>query len=175
VRRIAVVIVGLCALVGVFLFAVRPADDPVVRSGPAALETAALAPVAAKAKPRETVHAMFSRTTYGATQLAGSDALLDACRGPVAVDLGPDRPVLVAEHDYCGGSAWIPRLAMGDAVKLSGDGLAPGLYRVSDLRYPLRHQTRVSDLPGTEIADAVLQTCISKTTMVLVGLQRVDS
>ncbi|MFI5427308.1 hypothetical protein [Aeromicrobium sp. UC242_57] len=59
--------------------------------------------------------AKFSRTMYATSTLKASTPLIDDCRGPVAIQLRGDRPVLVAEHDYCGGEEWIPRLAVGDA------------------------------------------------------------
>ncbi|MCW2800777.1 MAG: hypothetical protein JWQ70_2249 [Aeromicrobium sp.] len=104
---------------------------------------------------------------YSATQLAGAGVMLDACAGPIAIHLGPGRPILVAQHDYCGGTAWMPKLNLGDAVKLTGDGIYPGIYVVTEIRYQIRDEATVGDLPD---ADAVLQTCVTKKKLILVGL-----
>ena len=113
----------------------------------------------------------LSRTMYAATSLANSTAMLDRCAGPVAVDLGSARPTLVSEHDYCGGSSWISQLVDGDAVQLSGEGVDEGLYVVRDLSYETRHSVYVDDLPAV---DVVLQTCVSKTRLVLVALVKYE-
>ncbi|MGH3457269.1 hypothetical protein [Aeromicrobium sp.] len=112
--------------------------------------------------------ARFSRTISRGADLGSADSALDACAGPVAVDLGESRPVLVAEHDYCGGSVWIPKLDAGDVVSLVGPGIRRGLYVADDIKLVPRDDSRVRDLPDAAV---VLQTCISQTTMVLVGLQ----
>jgi hypothetical protein len=145
----------------------RPGTEQSVRSSaaPAALETAELPVATAVIPPPEPV---FSRAIFAATDMATSDPALDQCRGPVAIDLGASYPLLVAEHDYCGGSAWIPRLEAGDTVRLSGEGVRPGLYEVSEVGHGQRRQARYSDLPDAEI---VLQTCISQSQIVLVGLE----
>lgn len=115
--------------------------------------------------------AKFSRTMFAASTLKQSTALIDQCQGPVAIQLQGDRPVLVAEHDYCGGSDWIPRLKTGDAVKLDGDGVAADTYVVTDIELAPRGISKVKDLPA---GDIVLQTCISAEDLVLVALERFE-
>ncbi len=112
--------------------------------------------------------AKFSRTIAKFTDLESVDAALDACAGPVAVYLGEGRPKLVAEHDYCGGSAWMPKLDANDIVQLTGPGVEAGLYKAETIKYVPRYDSTVDDMPD---GDVVLQTCVSKTRMVLVGLR----
>ncbi len=112
--------------------------------------------------------AKFSRTIAKFTDLKSVDPALDACAGPVAVYLGEGRPKLVAEHDYCGGSAWMPKIDANDVVQLTGPGVEAGLYAAETIKYVPRYDSTVNDMPD---ADVVLQTCISKTEMVLVGLR----
>lgn len=113
---------------------------------------------------------VFTRTMFATATITTVGKQLDTCRGPVSVPLGSNRPILVAEHDFCGGSAWISRLDRGQAVDLSGPGLAADIYVVSEIKTVKRDgNATVKDLPQQ---DVVLQTCISKTEMVLVGLSR---
>lgn len=114
----------------------------------------------------------FTRTTYAATDLASSTALIDECKGPIAIWLGENRPTLIAEHDYCGGAAWVAKVRVGDAVKIDGDGVNDGVYIVTSLSYETRNEVTVGDLPD---ADAVLQTCVSDTTLVLAGMERFEA
>lgn len=123
----------------------------VVRTGPA--------PVSSDAR--------FSRVTAKFTTLENVDPALDACAGPVAVHVGDDRPLLVAEHDYCGGSDWMPKLDEEDVVQLMGPGVDSGLYEAVEITHVPRYESTLADLPDT---DVVLQTCISREEMVLVGL-----
>lgn len=109
---------------------------------------------------------------FAASTLKHSTDLIDTCKGPVAIQLRGDRPVLVAEHDYCGGEDWIPRLELGDAVKLDGDGIPAGTYVVTDVELAPRGVTKVSDLPA---GDAVLQTCVSADDLILVALERFEA
>jgi hypothetical protein len=142
-----------------------PSREP---SAHTALQTADLAHVT---KPVPPPKPSFTRTIYATSSLARSELMLDFCRGPIAIQLGGHWPVLVAEHDYCGGSAWMPRLGRGDAVKLSGDGIVDGTYVVKRVTHGVRGKARVHDLPATDI---VLQTCVAPDTMVFVGLDRFD-
>jgi hypothetical protein len=114
--------------------------------------------------------AKFSRGIAKYTDLESVEPALDACAGPVAVYLGDQHPRLVAEHDYCGGSDWMPKLDRDDVVQLTGPGVEAGLYTTETIKYVPRYESTVKDIPD---GDVVLQTCISKTTMVLVGLQLV--
>lgn len=166
-KRIIAVAVGVVALLAFFVFTTQFQDGDTA-SGRSSIEAASLGPVG---EPAELPTPKFTRTMYAAADLAESDPVLDICRGPVAIDVGDNRPVLVAEHDYCGGSAWMPKLRMSDTVELKGDGVEPGIYQVSVIGYQLRHKAKVSDLPA---ADVVLQTCVSKEKMVLVGLRHLD-
>ena len=113
--------------------------------------------------------ARFTRMTAKFTDLENVDPALDACAGPVAVHLGKDKPLLIAEHDYCGGSDWMSRLELDDVVELMGPGVDSGLYRADDITFVPRYEAKVKDLPD---ADIVLQTCVSREEMVLVGLTR---
>lgn len=124
--------------------------------------------VAAPATPPP---AKFTRTMFAASTLQGSTDLIDRCQGPVAIQLRGDRPVLVAEHDYCGGEDWIPQLTTGDAVKLDGEGVSADTYIVTAIELAPRGVTKVKDLPG---GDVVLQTCVSADELVLVSLERFD-
>lgn len=113
--------------------------------------------------------ARFSRVTAKFTDLENVDPALDACAGPVAVHLGDAHPLLIAEHDYCGGSDWMPKLTEDDVVQLTGPGVDAGLYEAVEITEVPRYDSTLADLPDT---DVVLQTCISRSEMVLVGLVR---
>lgn len=170
--RVRVGVVGAVVAVVVAIvvaLAARPADVAAApRTSPSVLETAELPPATRVVPPPAP---RFSRTIYAATTMPASDPLIDACKGPVAIDLGDTRPLLVAEHDYCGGSAWMPRLRSGETVELDGPGVDPGLYVVTDIAFGQRRQARISDLPDAEV---VLQTCISGTEITMVGLERAE-
>jgi hypothetical protein len=112
--------------------------------------------------------AKFSRTIAKFTTLESVDPALDACAGPVAVYLGDDHPKLVAEHDYCGGSDWMPKLGPNDIVQLTGPGIESGLYSAVTIKYVPRYDSTVKDMPD---GDVVLQTCISRKQMVLIALR----
>ena len=141
----------------------RPAS-----SAPTALESATLDRVT---KPIPPPKPKFVRTIFAASNLKQSDLMLDFCKGPIAVFVGAHRPVLVAEHDYCGGLEWMPKLGRGDAIKLSGDGVKDGTYVVTTIGHVPRGSAKVRDLPD---ADIVLQTCVSHNTMVLVAMDLFD-
>jgi hypothetical protein len=160
VRRIGRVLAA-CALLVLVVSCASHAPVP-SRS----LEFATLDPVKRVTSPPD---ADVRRSVYATSRLSPSPMLLNLCRGPIAIDLGPDRPVLVAEHDYCGGRAWIPQLEPGDAVALTGDGVEDGTYLVTDISTERRGEAQVGDLPA---ADVVLQTCISPGEMVLVAANR---
>ena len=166
-RILAALVVAAAAVFGATLLISGP-DAPLASSGPTALQTATLDRVT---KPVPPPKAKFVRTIYAASSLKRSDLMLDFCKGPIAVFVGHHRPVLVAEHDYCGGLEWMPKLGKGDAIKLSGDGVQDGTYVVTTIGHGLRNQTKVRDLPDTDI---VLQTCVSHNTMVLVGMDLFD-
>lgn len=145
-------------------------SDPEPRDssfGSAALDDVEGAPT--EDAPEPTV----SRTMAAAATLSTYGPPLDACDGPVAIDVEVEgRPLLVAEHDYCGGADWIPDLEAGDVVALDGDGVDDGLYRVDVVDEHARRQARVTDLRPE--ADVVLQTCISQTRLILVAATRID-
>ena len=165
-RRLIVLCVGLVSLAAVGFMAQSPADDATTSLQRAERTEVADAPLRPAPVPR------FTRTTYAATDLAGATALLDVCKGPIAVRLGAQRPVLIAEHDYCGGSSWMSRVKIGDAVKIGGEGVDDGIFVVTSLKYETRNEVKVGDLPD---ADAVLQTCVTKTRLVLAGLERFEA
>ncbi|WP_332662865.1 hypothetical protein [Aeromicrobium sp.] len=162
-RMLAALVVAATAVLGVTLLS-SGSDSSPSSTGPTALETASLDPVVAPPTPPK---AKFVRTIFAASSLKRSDLMLDFCKGPIAVFVGDHRPVLVAEHDYCGGLAWIPKLDKGDAIKLSGDGVQDGTYVVKTIGHAPRREAKVRDLPDTDI---VLQTCVSQNSMVLVGM-----
>jgi hypothetical protein len=112
--------------------------------------------------------AKFSRSIAKYTVIDNVDPALDACAGPVAVYLGAGKPRLVVEHDYCGGSAWMPKLDTNDVVQLTGRGVEAGLYTTETVKYVPRYDSTVDDMPD---GDVVLQTCVDKKTTVLVGLR----
>lgn len=113
-----------------------------------------------------------SRTMFASATLQTFEPPLDACSGPVAIDVGEDgRPLLVSEHDYCGGAAWIPGLGEGDVVELDGPGVDAGLYEVQVVDTHQRRNVYIKDLRPE--MDVVLQTCISSSQLILVGLTKV--
>ncbi len=166
-RRMIVLFVGLVTLTVTVVAVQLPTD-----STDSADNVAEPAKASIVDPPRAAPEPRFSRTTYGLTNLGGSNAMLDECKGPVAVWLGEDRPTLVAEHDYCGGMFWMARLKEGDAVKLDGKGVDDGIFVVTSRKYETRNQVTVGDLPE---ADVVLQTCVTETRLVLVGMKRFEA
>lgn len=64
------------------------------------------------------------------------------------------------------------KLKVGQAVQLDGKGVDDGLFVVTSLTYETRHEVTVGDLPE---ADVVLQTCVTKTRLVLVGMERFEA
>lgn len=112
--------------------------------------------------------AKFARDIAKLTDLDHVDPALDACAGPVAVYLGSRHPMLVAEHDYCGGSDWMPKIDADDVVQLTGPGVDAGLYTAETITFVPRYGSTLGDLPD---GDVVLQTCVSRTRMVLVALR----
>ncbi len=166
-RILVALVVVAAAMLGVTLLT-SESNAPPAATEPAALQTASLNQVSMPVAPPK---AKFVRTIYAASSLERSDLMLDFCKGPIAVFVGHDRPVLVAEHDYCGGLEWIPKLGKGEAIKLAGEGVQDGTYVVTIIEHGIRNQTKVRDLPD---ADIVLQTCVSHNTMVLVGMDLFD-
>lgn len=174
-RRWIAVVVGLVAVVvgAVIVVSTLPADDAPAPKATTAFGSAQLPRVEAVEPPEPDLpEAKYARTMFASTTLDGVDGWLDRCGGPVAVDVGDDRPTLISEHDYCGGSAWMWDLGEQDVVELDGEGIDEGMYVVSSLTYlPRKSGASVSDLPDT---DAVLQTCVSSSEMVLIALERRD-
>ena len=166
-RVLGALIASAAAVVGLTLVT-SGSDSPPAVSGSTALQTATLGQVGKAVSPPK---AKFVRTIFATSSLKRSELMLDFCRGPIAVDVGDHRPVLVAQHDYCGGLEWMPKLGKGDAIKLSGDGVEDGTYVVTTIQHAVRNEARVRDLPDTDI---VLQTCVSPNTMVLVGMDLFD-
>lgn len=168
-RWLAGLAAAAVAVVAVVALTSSPdSTGPTGESGPSTLQTVSFDRVG---KPVPVPEVKFTRTIYATSNLARSELMLDFCRGPIAIDVGEHRPVLVAEHDFCGGTAWMPKLAMGEAIKLSGDGVRDGIYVVTTIGNGIRGKTRVRDLPD---ADIVLQTCVTTDKTVLVGMELFD-
>lgn len=170
-KRLIVLLVGATVLVVSAFVLVSVGLQPTEARTASQFERASIPAVAdtAERPPESTPKAKFTRTIWTSTKLAEIDAALDQCRGPVSADLGADKPVFVAEHDYCGGSAWMWKLRVDDTVELNGKGVDAGLYVVSELRYfPRKSGAQVSDLPPGNV---VLQTCVSATRMVFIALE----
>lgn len=92
---------------------------------------------------------------------------INACNGPVEIDWGI-YPTEIAEHDYCGGTAF-SALSAGQRVQVIGGSVA-GTYVVNgNLRYASAGSS-ASALNG--IGDIALQTCVTDG-VILVGLDRV--
>lgn len=162
-RMFAALVVAATMVLAVILLTVK-SESPPASSAPTALESATLDQVTRLTAPPK---AKFVRTIFATSSLKRSEFMLDICKGPIAVFVGEHRPRLIAEHDYCGGLEWMPKLGKGDAIKLSGDGVKDGTYVVKTIGHAPRLKAKVRDLPDTDI---VLQTCISQNTMVLVGM-----
>jgi hypothetical protein len=162
-RILAALVVVATAVLAATLLMSPPTSSPATTE-PTAIQTTTLDQVTRQVPPPK---AKFVRTIFATSSLKRSEVMLDFCKGPIAVFVGEHRPVLVAEHDYCGGLEWMPKLAKGDAIKLSGDGVQDGTYVVTTIEHGIRNKTKVRDLPDTDI---VLQTCVSQNTTVMVGM-----
>ena len=174
-KRWVTLAVGVVAVVvgAFFVVSALESSDPPHSGSTTGFATASL-PLAKAVKPSEPdlPDIKYSRTMFASTTLSGVDGWLDRCGGPIAVDVGEGHPTLISEHDYCGGSAWMWDLHTGDVVSLDGKGIDKGLYEVVELKYlPRKSGASVSDLPE---GDAVLQTCVSATQMVLVALEKYE-
>jgi hypothetical protein len=167
-RRVLAALVVAAGMVVALTLLIPGSSSSPDHSGPTAIQTAMLGRVDEAVVPPKV---KFVRTIFAASSLKDSDLMLDFCKGPIAVDVGADRPVLVAEHDYCGGLEWMPKLGKDDAIKLSGDGVEAGTYVVRTIQHAVRREATVRDLPDTDI---VLQTCVSVDRMVLVGMDLLD-
>jgi hypothetical protein len=95
-------------------------------------------------------------------------ARLDLCRGPVAIPMG-SLPLLVAEHDYCGGKTRFATRRAGDIVAVTGAKDADGTYQVTTTR-TVPKGSSTSLLKG--MGDIVLQTCVGDT-LYLAGAVRI--
>lgn len=166
-RMVAALVVAAAAALAVILLTSESSSPP-ASSAPTALESATLDQVTRLTTPPKP---KFVRTIFATSSLKRSEFMLDFCKGPIAVFVGDHRPRLIAEHDYCGGLAWIPKLDKGEAIKLSGDGVKDGTYVVTTIGHGIRNQTKVRELPDTDI---VLQTCVSESKMILVGMDLFD-
>ena len=167
-KRMVMVLAGLALVFGFFALMTNAPERVVASTNSSSIQDARLDTFTRYAPPPK---AKFTRTTYAATDLDGSTALIDSCKGPIAVGLGAQRPTLIAEHDYCGGASWISKVKVGDAVQIGGEGVGDGIFVVTSLTYETRNEVTVGDLPD---ADAVLQTCVSASQLVLVGLERFE-
>ena len=159
---VAAAVAGLALAVAVPILDDEDRVDPYLNFITAHLDVLPTEPVPVSSDAR------FSRGIAKFTDLESVEPALDACAGPVAVYLGAGKPKLVAEHDYCGGSDWMPKLDPDDVVQLTGPGVVEGLYTTETIKHVPRYDSTVGDMPD---GDVVLQTCISKTTMVLVALR----
>ena len=127
-------------------------------------------PYVAPVFPAHPPKPIYTRKIVDVTTLDRVEKRLDKCDGPIASPIYGGMTILVAEHDYCGGSAWIGKIRAGQAVALSGPGIPTGTYLAENLSFQIRGKAIVADAPQ---ADVVLQTCVSKTELVLVGMRRV--
>lgn len=167
-RRRLLVVALACVLASSACTAGEPDDGDTGSSFRAATLPLVEAPPAPEPPPTPDV----ARTMSAAATLSTFEGPLDACRGPVAIDVQEEgRPLLVSEHDYCGGADWIPALVEGDVVALDGPGVDAGTYEVQVVDRHQRRDVYVRDLRPE--ADVVLQTCISHTQLVLVALTKV--
>jgi hypothetical protein len=140
----------------------EPRLDPYLRFLTAHLDVLPTEPAAVSSD------AKFARTITKFTDIDHVDPALDACAGPVAVYTGRRHPMLVAEHDYCGGSDWMPKIDTNDVIQLTGRGVDSGLYTAVTIKHVPRYDSTLGDLPD---GDIVLQTCVSRTRMVLIALR----
>lgn len=101
------------------------------------------------------------------TTPATMQAAINRCDGPVEIDWG-FLPTEIAEHDYCGGSAF-SALSAGQQVQVVGGSMA-GRYVVNGERRFAAAGSSAYQLDG--IGDLALQTCVSGG-VILVGLDRV--
>lgn len=92
---------------------------------------------------------------------------INACTGPVEIVWG-NLPPEVAEHDYCGGSAF-SSLSAGERVRVIGGNLS-GTYVVNGQRRFATAGSSADLLRG--IGDIALQTCVPGG-VILIGLDRV--
>lgn len=148
-KRAVVVLIGVATVILAVVLA-SSSSTPEDASEPAASDTKSTEvakPTLPPPSPPPPPKAKFDRTIYATSTLERSELMLDFCRGPIAIGLGDGRPVLVAEHDFCGGSAWIPKLEIGQAVKLRGDGVKRGTYVVTAIEHEVRGKAEVRDLP----------------------------
>lgn len=165
-----VAVVPVVAVLSVILLPRAGASyDAALSSRPAGLAYAAL-PRVFRPFPAHPPKPTYTRRIVDVTTLDVIEKRIDKCDGPVASPVLDGLTVLIAEHDYCGGMSWIGRIKVGQAVALSGPGVETGTYVADELRYELRGKATVADLP---LADVVLQTCVTKTQLVLVGMHRV--
>ena len=158
----AAVVAVLALAIVVPLIGHEPRLDPYLRFLTAHLD---VLPTKAAAVSAD---AKFARDIAKVTDLDHVEPALDACAGPVAVYVGSRHPMLVAEHDYCGGADWMPKIDANDVVQLTGPGVDAGLYTAETIKHVPRYGSTLEDLPD---GDVVLQTCVSRTRMVLVGLR----
>lgn len=101
------------------------------------------------------------------TTPATMQAAINQCHGPVEIDWG-FLPTEIAEHDYCGGSAF-SALSAGQQVQVVGGSMA-GRYVVNGQRRFAAAGSSAYQLDG--LGDLALQTCVSGG-VILVGLDRV--
>lgn len=96
--------------------------------------------------------------------LGNMQALVNRCSGPVAITGSVGLPLLIAEHNYCGGSGHIAARRIGQRVNVSGYGT----YRVVSRKNVVRG-TSSDVIRG--MGSIVLQTCVG-STINLVGLSK---
>ena len=113
--------------------------------------------------------AKFSRSIAKITDLDHVDPALDACAGPVAVYLGA-RPSHARRR-----ARLLRRLGLDAEDRRERRRPADAAWassrastRAETIKYVPRYDSTLSDMPD---GDVVLQTCVSRTRMVLVGLR----
>ena len=160
---------------------VAPATTPTPKAKPKATKAVVVAKpgvraqtIAPKVRPKPKIKATVNKPHVNRVPISlwatpgDMQGKIDRCVGPVAITI-PDAPLLITEHDYCGGTGRIASLRKGDRVQVAGGGGVNGTYKVVSIRYvPKGSSTSV--LRG--LGAVVLQTCVGNS-VVLVGINRI--
>lgn len=123
----------------------------------------------ATTKPKTaTVAAPRTATAKAATSLAvvvnvaGNQAAIDACKGPVLY-----AGAIIAQHDYCGGTRFYA-LRVGSLVTLSGAAVRAGTFRVASIA-----NSQVGSSAYTWPSQYMLETCLRSGAVRLWYIERI--